>query len=517
MASPSVARRRKPHTEVTVATEIIESKWKPRKRGQDEGRRHKKGLGFQDKPCLSLPWLTFGALMAFVSLNVLPVLFFDPSWDSICLAEDERTVLLDTIPTLASEDLGKPDYGGLNYVSVQSSHHFFRRIHQMHQHLFEKERERSFQSMEHEYEREEHQLNRNSDPDGLDEECRLPKWASEKYPNCNTVHELTLERLPNSQEQVFDVQYLAQGYYRQTFLLSPIMGLLPHNSTFDRLVLKHLRYSKLFSFNEPNMEAIHNEARVMNALSPSRRFSDLYGFCATTVLVEAAKDIATTVVPKIKSNARGRMGQAELDTYQVDDVHPFNSYSPFEKLVLLISMAESLAALHGFSGGVIVHDDVYPDQWLQTYDGRVVLNDVNNAIPLKWNSETQRYCKAKTRFDNILRAPEELRREPVDELVDVWPFGNMIFSVLTGLWPYYDTHDEQQIRETVVNGTLPSIDPRYETRSLIEGRLFDLMWLCYKIEPNDRVDMAFIVSYLHQTLQSYRAQVGDLPESMLIL
>ena len=55
-------------------------------------------------------------------------------------------------------------------------------------------------------------------------------------------------------------------------------------------------------------------------------------------------------------------------------------------------MAESLAVLHSYVGGLIVHDDVQLCQWLRTRDGRLVLGDFNRAQIMDWNEEKGEYC-----------------------------------------------------------------------------------------------------------------------------
>jgi len=75
------------------------------------------------------------------------------------------------------------------------------------------------------------------------------------------------------------------------------------------------------------------------------------------------------------------------------DVQPQNAFTPIEKLELALSMAESLAVLQGYEGGLIVHDDVQLCQWLRTRDGKLVLGDFNRAEIMDWNEEKGEYCK----------------------------------------------------------------------------------------------------------------------------
>jgi hypothetical protein len=87
------------------------------------------------------------------------------------------------------------------------------------------------------------------------------------------------------------------------------------------------------------------------------------------------QDITLELVPgkSILAGDRGRMKQTDLDQMQMDDVHPMNNLTVAEKLDKALVMAESMADLHGFAGGAIVHGDVHPDQWLRSATGQIKL------------------------------------------------------------------------------------------------------------------------------------------------
>ena len=70
-----------------------------------------------------------------------------------------------------------------------------------------------------------------------------------------------------------------------------------------------------------------------------------------------------------------------------------NGLSGTDKLKYALEVAESVALLHSFSGGVIVHDDLKPGQILMTADGHAKLNDFNRAEIMLWDEEGQDYCR----------------------------------------------------------------------------------------------------------------------------
>jgi serine/threonine protein kinase len=44
------------------------------------------------------------------------------------------------------------------------------------------------------------------------------------------------------------------------------------------------------------------------------------------------------------------------------------------------------------------------------------------------------------------RSPEEYFDEPLTEQIDVFSLGNNMYSLLTGLWPFYDEEDDSEMK-----------------------------------------------------------------------
>lgn len=70
-----------------------------------------------------------------------------------------------------------------------------------------------------------------------------------------------------------------------------------------------------------------------------------------------------------------------------------NDLSGSVKLQYALEVAESVAVMHGFPGGVIVHDDLKPGQILMSADGHAKLNDFNRAEIMLWDSKGEDYCR----------------------------------------------------------------------------------------------------------------------------
>jgi hypothetical protein len=113
-----------------------------------------------------------------------------------------------------------------------------------------------------------------------------------------------------------------------------------------------------------------------------------YGHCGTSVMTEALPhEVERYIVP----------GTGHYHPKTTSDlamsIESHNSLSATEKLEMALDMAESIAVLHGYSGGVIVHDDIQLQQWLRSADGTLKLGDFNRATILEWNDKEKHYCK----------------------------------------------------------------------------------------------------------------------------
>lgn len=258
------------------------------------------------------------------------------------------------------------------------------------------------------------------------------------------------------------------------------------------------------------MFKIHREASIMEQLASSTRILNIYGFCGTTVHVATmAGDIDTKII-----YGEGLASQAELD--KLDDVYPLNNLTISEKLQISLTMAESLADIHGYKGGVIYHADTHIEQWLVAPDGSIKLNDFNNAKIMKWDERHNRYCHNQLHYGGTYRSPEEFDVTPQDESVDTFAYGNNIYTMLVGLWPFYDMEfrdiGSRKIQKYIIDGQLPFVDERYRTRSYIERQLIYVMEKCWAYEPDKRPPMSEVASFLRKVKAKAKTK-GELEES----
>jgi hypothetical protein len=164
----------------------------------------------------------------------------------------------------------------------------------------------------------------------------------------------------------------------------------------DHLVLKRMILAKKHTWDAKDLHSIHKEANILERMSPSPRVLDIYGACGTSVLVEAmASDLHTKII-----TGSGIASQKLLD--KLDDIYPLNGFTASEKLQISLDMAESLADLHGFEGGPILHADTHIEQWLIAPDGSIKLNDFNNAREPLWDQRKGEYCLARSTYGGVV-------------------------------------------------------------------------------------------------------------------
>ena len=201
----------------------------------------------------------------------------------------------------------------------------------------------------------------------------------------------------------------------------------------------------------------------MEITTASTVTSAIYGHCSTTILVESLLDVTNTIVPfhPHYQPLRGRVADATLHaleaqqaqtlnlptnlkntTGSTSEPYSFNILTVYEKLQYALQMSQALVEMHGYVGGVIVHDDVHPDQWLISHDkSRIVLNDMNNAVILNWSRQCNQYCTYWDSYGGDYRAPEMYTKGgtyTTSEQADIYPMGNLIYSLITGLYPYHN-------------------------------------------------------------------------------
>lgn len=223
--------------------------------------------------------------------------------------------------------------------------------------------------------------------------CRRVNWHRWQFPNCNAFHEMgSATEVP---------MYLSGGAYRSVFIYNH--AFISH---FDNIIWKQIIFEDyefthvscsfrlfrklVFSLTayKDMYEFVRMDAIVSERLSLNPRIVDIYGHCGLSIFSEYLEDgiIEDYIVP-----GSGHIKPDRLN--DEDDVKPQNKYTSKEKLSISLEMAKSIAALHEYPGGKIVHNDIQLGQFLHTKDDEIKLNDFNRAEIMFWDEGNSRYCK----------------------------------------------------------------------------------------------------------------------------
>jgi len=182
--------------------------------------------------------------------------------------------------------------------------------------------------------------------------------------------------------------HTSNGAFRDAWMLERRLTV----NTSEGAVLKALRPKRPLDIEQ--MKMVQRDAIIMERLTSSPRIIDIFGHCASSTIVERMRyEVEEYVVPD-----EGMAVQKDLD--KLDGVHPMNNYTIEEKLQIALEMAESIADLHGYEGGVIVHDDVQLCQWLADSNGHLKLGDFNRAEMMGWNEKYKSYCRYENGYVN---------------------------------------------------------------------------------------------------------------------
>jgi eukaryotic-like serine/threonine-protein kinase len=118
-----------------------------------------------------------------------------------------------------------------------------------------------------------------------------------------------------------------------------------------------------------------------------------------------------------------------VDGVSFQYVRESKSARTVQKVEYLAQAAEALAGLHAEG---YIHHDINPRNFLVDRQGCVKLIDFGLTVP---NSAA--FCQPGNRTGTLqYMAPELLRREAIDERIDIFAFGVMAFEFLTDRLPY---------------------------------------------------------------------------------
>jgi serine/threonine protein kinase len=100
------------------------------------------------------------------------------------------------------------------------------------------------------------------------------------------------------------------------------------------------------------------------------------------------------------------------------------------------------------------------------------------------------------------RAPEEYPGKNIYEGIDTFSLGNNMYTLLTGLWPFYEYDSYSKIQRKLLNHERAYIDPRYRSRSYAENKLVEVMEQTWEFNPKDRISIFKVVEALRKAVRA---------------
>jgi serine/threonine protein kinase len=163
-----------------------------------------------------------------------------------------------------------------------------------------------------------------------------------------------------------------------------------------------------------------------------------------------------------------------------------------QKVEWLAQAAEGLAAVHAAG---FIHHDINPRNYLINRDQYVKLIDFGLAVP---NTPAFRGPGNRTGTLQYM-APELIRREPIDERIDIFSFGVLAFELLTGRLPYEATCSTTTMLQRL---NVEPLDP-----ARVKPKLSDeLCAVLRKLTARKRDDRWSSMANLAETLRSIPAK-----------
>ena len=236
------------------------------------------------------------------------------------------------------------------------------------------------------------------------------------------------------------------------------------------MVLKMLRIDRPY-----NEEAFYNnqvDVMAMDRFTASPFVIDAYGFCGMSVMTEVA-------------------GGSGRDLVKRTDIEPK------KRLRIARNLAMGLSQIHGDREGraaSLVHNDLNLENLVLVKTSTIKFNDFNIAVMNRRRKDTEKSCGHPVLFESPLwRSPEEIRDDGgyVDEKIDIYSFGNILFQILTKhqpwTWLELEKPSIEEIAKKKMRGELPRIPEKYtESENMAEQALYIATMMCYAFDPAKR-------------------------------
>jgi serine/threonine protein kinase len=311
--------------------------------------------------------------------------------------------------------------------------------------------------------------------------CVRPLWQASSFPTCNDVHGVDLRKAilqgmrERSDKKRSVVGYVSSGLWRSVFAVST--GDEKEVSVLKMMKAKH-------DLTPRNFDRHRRDAVVMERLVGNPNVVDIYGFCGNSVLTEYASQ---TVEDLLYGGADRRV--AAVGTIK---------HTPEAQLELAVGVMQGIAALAEVKGGPIVHADITAKQFLISKTGQIKLNDFNRCRFMAHHRSDGSPCKfVIPTSPGKNRSPEEYKEDYLDEKLDVYSGGNILYGILTGTKAWYQ-NGSTETKKYVMRGIMPYIPDELRKPNTFSAALVNLTELALENDPEQRMSAREIVKGLEE-------------------
>lgn len=180
--------------------------------------------------------------------------------------------------------------------------------------------------------------------------------------------------------------------------------------------------------------------------------------------------------------------------------HHLKDLSDTRQLHVLLGVAKGLDCLHSHSPPV-VHGDLKPENILLADDWESLLTDFGLSTIV---GEEKTYTSSHGRGGSVpYMSPECIEGKFRSPQSDIYSFGSLAFTVLTGERPY-DGLKDTQVAIQVCNGNSPNGPVEDWSRyPQLQGPIKDLLIACWSRSPSARPSMSVVVKRLTTLIESH--------------
>ena len=339
--------------------------------------------------------------------------------------------------------------------------------------------------------------------DDIPEGCQARfDYQLKSFPNCNALHEQDVhtklstpgantEGKPPKMKQ--QASFITSGGYRLVWYLqhADFPGAAQTPETY---ALKTFRWDA-YDWTERNFDRHRRDAILSDRLTSSPYALHQFAYCGNSGIYEFANG--------------GSLEDAMYDE-NGEIRQEMHNWTSSHKVSLAYQVARAVADVHNMDEegrASMSHTDIAARQFISVDGGKSFkINDFNRARFLyqnKTHPELNCPCYVGGNTGRF-RSPEEYAHKPETEKIDVYSMGNIIYQLLTGLYPFEDMK-RKDVYVEIQKGVRPIIPEKYlSSTDPKQQALVKAIQDCWIHDPAERATARSVEQALKRAMVSDR-------------